>query len=165
MASRSAVDAVGAACRGRGGCRLPRAWSGVEHVRDIGVGLDPFADASADPIADDVDESGRHGGAAASVGEQRRGKDTHRTTSSASFVVLRVDAPRTITLRSATRDEFAREVVEEPRRQQIVRKHGAGSAATALFDELLQRHSPTGKEADLDWTLELCGQQPAHLTT
>ena len=96
-------------------------------------------------VTDDIDEPGRHRGAAVSVGEQRRRKDTGRVT--------------------AAVDEFAREVIEEARRQQIVRKHGAGSAATALFDELLQRHSPTGKEADLDWTLELCGQQPAHLTT
>ena len=142
--------------------------SGVEHVRGRGVGLGAGMTAGlgacADSATDDIDEPGRHRGSVASAGEQRRGEHAGQVTA-ARTAALRVDAPRATALRSAAVDEFAREVIEEARRQQIVRKHGAGSAATALFDELLQRHSPTGEEADLDWTLELCGQQPAHLTT
>lgn len=107
------------------------------------TGTDSAEDALADSVADDVDEPRRHGGSGA-ASEQGWGEDAG--------------------LRTSAGDESAREVVEEPRSQQIVREHGAGTTAAALFDEVVQRHSPAGEEADLDGTLELCRQPHAHLT-
>ena len=48
--------------------------------------------------------------------------------------------------------------------QQIVREHGTCAATPTLLDEVFQRRSPAGEEADPNGTIEFCRQQPAHLT-
>lgn len=136
---------MGAACMGAacvGAACMGAACAAIAVGRE-NTGTDVAADALADSVADDVDEPVRHGGST-SAGEQGRGEDAG--------------------LRTSAGDESAREVVEESRSQQVVREHGAGTTAAALFDEVVQRHSPAGEEADLDGPLELCRQQPAHLT-
>lgn len=125
--------------------------AGVDAFADLAAGVDALVnsvaavDAFANSVADNIDESVRHRGTPAAAGEQGRSENAGRVT-------------------AARGHEFACEIVKEARGQQIIREHRLGAAAPTLFDDVLQRHPSTGEESDLNGTLELCGQQPAHLT-